>query len=165
MSIPATATALLAQRPSQPLHTPSSPVTNVLAQFAATLLIPLGSPPPCGPRTSFPLPTSPSSVTRSRRRGRGRPSASPPQSHVTPHRSRTASRRRTRSVPSSRACAHRGGDGLVAAHCPPAPANLRPTTPATMSTRQRIRRTSRDSPRKSIPTTAVPAAPIPVQTA
>lgn len=42
---------------------------------------------------------------------------------------------------------------------------LRPTTPATTSSNEMIRGRLRDSCRKSIPTRAVPAAPMPTQTA
>jgi phosphatidylserine decarboxylase len=43
--------------------------------------------------------------------------------------------------------------------------SLRPTIPATMSTKQPIRAMSADSPNTTIPTTTVPAAPMPVHSA
>ena len=43
--------------------------------------------------------------------------------------------------------------------------SLSPTTPAMMRARQARRPSSRDSPRNSIPNSAVPAAPMPVHTA
>ena len=43
--------------------------------------------------------------------------------------------------------------------------NFSPVSPATMSSRQRSRRVSRDSPGTGTPMQTVPTAPIPVQTA